>query len=53
MAQYTANFMVNQARNNFHKFSSYQAEEQALIYNYAAAPTTGSFVSTYFFKNDF
>lgn len=49
-AQYTADFFVRQARRNSHKFSSAAAEDGALIYNYAPAKTTGSFVQTYFFN---
>lgn len=53
IAQYTANFFVNQARGNFHAFATPEEEDAALIYNYAQAKTTGSFVQEYFFKNDF
>lgn len=53
VSAYTANFFVNQVRNNFHKFASAEAEEAALIDNYPVSKTTGSFMQTYFFKNDF
>lgn len=46
---YTAQFFVNEARRNSHKFATYQDEEKALIYNYKPASTTGSFVQEYFF----
>eukprot|EP01031_Cornospumella_fuschlensis_P038047 gene38047-46228_t len=46
---YPATFFVNEARKNFHKFSSADEEDKALIYNYKPAKTTGSFVETYFF----
>lgn len=49
IAQYTANFFVNEARKNNHKFATPQAEDAALIYNYVPSKTTGSFVQTYFF----
>jgi gamma-glutamyl hydrolase len=49
IAQYTSNFFVSQARQSSHKFPSAAAEEAALIYNYAPAKTTGSFVEEYFF----
>jgi gamma-glutamyl hydrolase len=49
VSQYTANFFVNQARKNNHKFSSYQEEEAALIYQYSPSATTGSFVQEYYF----
>jgi gamma-glutamyl hydrolase len=51
--QYLANFFVQEARQNDHSFSSAQAENQVLIYNYAPAFTgvvdTADFVQTYFF----
>jgi gamma-glutamyl hydrolase len=53
VAQFTATFFVNQARQNHHKFATYQDEEKALIYNYAPSRTTGSFVQEYFFPNNF
>merc|ERR1712179_420906 len=34
VAQYTANFFVNEARKNLHKFPSKEMEENSLIYNY-------------------
>jgi len=49
IAQYTANFFVEQARHNFHKFATPADEDKALIYNYQAVKTTGSFVQEYFF----
>ncbi|RYG66419.1 hypothetical protein EON64_09805 [archaeon] len=50
---YPSTFFVNEARKNSHKFSSADAEDKALIYNYKPAKTTGSFVESYFFKNSF
>jgi hypothetical protein len=49
IAQYTANFFVGETRKNVHKFATAEAEDAALIYNYAPSKTTGSFVQTYFF----
>lgn len=49
VAQYTANFFVNSARKNFHKYTNADEEDAALIYNYAPTKTTGSFVQEYFF----
>ncbi len=49
IAQYTANFFVNQARKSTHKYSTAAAEEAALIYNYTPTKTTGSFVQEYYF----
>lgn len=49
IAQYTANFFVEQARHNFHKFATAADEDKALIYNYTPVKTTGSFVQEYFF----
>lgn len=53
IAQYTANFLVEQARNNQHKFSSDSEEDSFLIWNYQPSRTGPSFVQTYFFPNDF
>jgi gamma-glutamyl hydrolase len=50
IAQYTSNFFVQQARKSNHKFATAAAEEAALIYNYAPAKTTGSFVQEYYFQ---
>ena len=33
-SQYMANFFVNEARKNHHKFPTQQMEDQYLIYNY-------------------
>lgn len=49
IAQFTANFFVDEARKSKHRFASSTEEQAALIENYAATPTTGSFMSTYFF----
>jgi len=49
IAQFAANFFVQEARKSTHKFVSSDEEDAALIENYKAVPTTGSFMSTYFF----
>jgi gamma-glutamyl hydrolase len=49
IAQYTANFFVQQARYSNHKYKNPTDEQAALIENYVATPTTGDFMSTYFF----
>jgi len=49
IAQYTANFFVQQARKNTHSFPTPAEEDAALIYNYKPTKTTGSFVQEYYF----
>lgn len=51
VAQYMANFFVNQARRNTNHFPSEEAEEKALIYNYKPVDTSkiSSFEQCYFF----
>lgn len=49
VAQFTANFFVNEARKSTHKYASPTDEDKALIYNYKPVKTTGSFVQQYFF----
>jgi len=49
-SQYMANFFVGQARLSKHAFASETEEDAALIYNYPAAKTTGSFMQEYFFN---
>jgi len=49
IAQYVSNVFVQQARKSNHKFPTPAEEDAALIYNYAPAKTTGSFVQSYFF----
>lgn len=49
IAQFAANFFVDEARKSNHRFASSEEEDKALIENYVASPTTGSFMSTYFF----
>jgi len=49
VAQYTATFFVEQARKNSNKFATPADEDKALIYNYPATKTSGSFVQEYFF----
>lgn len=53
VAEYMADFFVQQCRNSTHKFANAAQETNALIYNYPAVYTSGSFVSTYYFANDF
>jgi gamma-glutamyl hydrolase len=53
VAQYTANFFVNECRNNNHAFSSVQEETAALIYNYApkfTGPVSIDFEQCYFWN---
>ncbi|XP_037312335.2 gamma-glutamyl hydrolase-like [Pungitius pungitius] len=48
---YTAQFFVNEARKNFHRFESEEEERKALIYNFSpvhAAPQSG-FEQIYYF----
>ena len=53
ISQYTANYFVEQSRKNLHAFNSWDSEDSALIENYPASKTTGSFMQTYFFDNKF
>jgi gamma-glutamyl hydrolase len=55
VAQYTADFFVEQARKSSHKFATNKEEDSRLIYNYPATKTDsgGSFVQEYLFANDF
>ncbi|XP_059900471.1 gamma-glutamyl hydrolase-like isoform X1 [Gadus macrocephalus] len=47
---FMADFFVNEAKKNFHKFSSEEEERDALIYNYTPLYTNGSaFEQVYFF----
>lgn len=49
IAQYTANFFVNEARKSSHAYSSVSAMDEALIYNYSPVKTEHDFVQTYYF----
>jgi len=49
IAQYTADFFVQQARQNTHQYADPNEEDAALINNYNVYKTTGSFMETYFF----
>ena len=49
--QYTADFFVNEARRSLHKFSSWDEEDAALIYNFLPTKTSDSYVESYFFVN--
>jgi gamma-glutamyl hydrolase len=53
IAQYTANFFVQQSRKSNHKFQDTSTETASLIYNYRPWGTPGDFVQKYFFANDF
>lgn len=53
VAQYFANFFVQQARRSTHKFSNVAIEQSLLIYNYRTTSTGRDFVETYFFPKDF
>jgi gamma-glutamyl hydrolase len=44
IAQYTANFFVQEARKNFHKFQTPEEEDAHLIYNYTPTKTGPKFV---------
>ncbi|XP_073246520.1 gamma-glutamyl hydrolase-like [Porites lutea] len=52
IGQYMANFFVNQARGNTHKFSTEEEEEKALIYKYNPTNTSeySTFDQCYFFQ---
>lgn len=52
-SQYMADFFVDQARQNGHRFASPQEEHQALIYNYQTSSVLyPGFVQVYLFKHD-
>jgi len=53
VAQYTANFFVQQTRKNLRKFPTQASETASLIYNYRPWATPGDFVQKYFFPSDF
>lgn len=55
IAQYTANFFVQEARKSTHSFPSPEEEDAALIYNYKPTKTAsgGSFMQKYYFPVDF
>lgn len=53
VSQYASNFFVKQARRSSHAFADTAREQAALIDNWAATATTGDFMSTYFFPNNF
>lgn len=52
VGQYMANFFVNQARYNMHKFASVEEEEKALIYRYNPTDVSKetAFQQCYFFQ---
>lgn len=53
IAQYFANFFINEARKNSHRFKTTQEEELSLIYNYPityTAPQGSSYLQCYMFK---
>ncbi|XP_051167679.1 gamma-glutamyl hydrolase A-like [Leptopilina boulardi] len=50
--QYFANFFINEARNNLHKFNDKNEEKNTLIYNYPVTYTEKSLmIESYFFNN--
>jgi gamma-glutamyl hydrolase len=51
VAQYYANFFVQEARKNNRKFVSKEAEYAALIYRHKSHEVSESFMECYFFKN--
>ena len=54
LSQYTAEFFVQEARKNNHRYENWEEEDAALIYNYPVTKTpTSSFVQKYYFKLDF
>lgn len=54
VAQYAANFFVQQTRKSTHFYSVPEEEDSALIYNYTPTKSGGgSFVQKYYFSNDF
>ncbi|KAH0951379.1 hypothetical protein HN011_007138 [Eciton burchellii] len=53
ISQYFANFFVNEARKNWHKFASKEEEKQNLIYNYPITYTAlqdSNYLQCYMFK---
>ncbi|XP_032669368.1 chitobiosyldiphosphodolichol beta-mannosyltransferase-like [Odontomachus brunneus] len=55
VAQYFADFFINEARKNSHIFSTPQEEEQSLIYNYPVtytAPHGSAYLQCYMFKKN-
>jgi len=53
VAQFTANFFVQEVRKNNHKFADPKEEEEVLIYNYQPTYTEEDFVQTYYFPKNF
>jgi len=49
VAQYTADFFVEETRKSANAYTDPAEEDAALIENYKPSKTTGSFMSTYFF----
>ncbi|XP_025152457.1 chitobiosyldiphosphodolichol beta-mannosyltransferase isoform X2 [Harpegnathos saltator] len=55
VAQYFADFFINEARRNSHRFSTPQEEERSLIYNYPVtytAPQGSTYLQCYMFKKN-
>ncbi|XP_043477610.1 gamma-glutamyl hydrolase A-like isoform X2 [Leptopilina heterotoma] len=50
--QYFANFFVDEARKNLHKFNDKNDEINSLIYNYPVTYTKSSFVQCYLFNTN-
>ena len=54
LSQYTAEFLVQEARKNNHFYENWEQEDAALIWNYPVTKTqSSSFVQKYYFKLDF
>lgn len=51
ITRYLAEYFVNEARQNKHKFADFQEEMDSLIYNYSPTYTAPEFEQKYFFKS--
>lgn len=51
ISKFLANFIVNEARKNNHKFINEKDEENSLIYNYNPEKVKDFYEQVYFFKN--
>ncbi len=51
VSQFTANMLVDEARQNPNTFKDWKYEQSVLIYNYPKVRTEGSFVETYYFDH--
>ncbi len=50
ITRYLADYFVNEARQNKHKFLDFQEEIESLIHNYSPTYTAPEFEQKYFFK---